>query len=84
MSAKEDEFNLDGTVDVALNCKMKMSRLDYMIMVSLYRMTEEEKEQLLLKSIPRITARRIIPTKTESIGLKKHQYRLNNLKVFVE
>ena len=82
MLMKDDEFNLDGTVEVAVDCRLKMSRLDYMVMMSLHQMNEVEKESLLLNSIPKITKQRVVPDQSEINNLRKHKYRLKNIRVY--
>ncbi|MBO7556328.1 MAG: hypothetical protein J6T72_02900 [Alphaproteobacteria bacterium] len=82
MLIKRDRIDLDGTVSVHMDCQMQMSRLDYMIWMSLYFLKEEEKEKLLLDGIPLITNGRVVPTAEETEHLKKHSYRLKNFKMF--
>ena len=80
----EDIFNFDGTVDVKVRGYMKMSALDYKIMWSLYFLKEEEKEALLMKVIPKITKDRVVLGANEIEAMKKGNYRLRNIEVFMK
>ena len=83
MLMKDDRFNDDGTVNVYMNCYMKMSRLDYLVHMALHCMNDEEKERLLLEGIPQITNGRVVPDERDTINLKKRSYRLKNFKMFI-
>ena len=74
----EDVFNLDNTVDVVVDCYLKMQKNDYYIMSALGKMTDEEKHRLLYRSIPQITARRVLPPQPT----EKKKHRLTAIKVY--
>ncbi len=83
MLMRDDRFNDDGTVNIYMNCYMQMSRLDYLVHMSLHYMRDEEKEKLLLEGIPKVTKGRVVPDEMDTINLKKRSYRLKNFKMFI-
>ena len=80
----EDVLNIDGTVDITLDCHIKMPLWDYKIMMALELMKDDEKEQLYHHSIPEITSNRVTPSFDEKFEhLNKHG-RLGNATAYIK
>ncbi len=83
MLSRDDEFNLDSTVTVPVDCYMTLSQIDYLFWKYFGCLKKSEKEKLLLEAIPNITNHRI-NLSDEYAELQKNHRRLKNLKIFVK
>jgi hypothetical protein len=78
----EDRINMDGTVDMVVDCHIQMPLWDYKIMLALELMNNKEKEHLLHHAIPKITKNRVTPRADEQFEYRQRNGLLCKIDIY--